>query len=133
MSKLNYKVKHNTDLTSELQKAKQIALFALKTCSLSSKDVKQFGLKSMLANQVLRKYSRNRKCKQVRRVKLTIPNQGITFINNSIWIPSLKLTIPFDKTIEKINQIELDNTYAYICCSIQDQPITKEIGYIGVD
>ena len=41
MSKLTYKVKHNADLSSELKKAKDVALFALKTCSLSSKDVKQ--------------------------------------------------------------------------------------------
>ena len=133
MSKLTYKVKHNADFSSELKKAKDVALFALKTCSLSSKDVKQFGLKSIIANQVLRKYSRNKKCKQVRRVKLTIPNQGLSFKDNAVWIPSLKLTIPFDKTIEKVNQVELDNTYAYICCSVKDETQYKECSYIGID
>lgn len=133
MSKLTYKVKHNTNLSSELKKAKDIALFSIKKRTLSSKDVKQFGLKSMLANQVLRKYARNWKCKQIRRVKLTVPNQGITFKNNSVWIPSLKLTIPFDKTVEKINQIELDDIYAYICCSVKDEPQYKECNYIGID
>ncbi len=133
MSKLTYKVKHNADLSSELKKAKNVALFAIKTRSLSSKDVKQFGLKSIIANQVLRKYSRNKKCKQVRRVKLTIPNQGLLFKDKSIRIPSLKLIISFDKIIEKINQVELDDTYAYICCSVVDDIQYKERSCIGVD
>ena len=133
MSKLTYKIKHNTDFSIELKKAKNIAIFALKTCSLSSADVIQFGLKSIISNQILRKYSRNRKCKQVRRVKLTVPNQGISFKDNIIWVPSLKLSIPFDKTIEKINQIELDNIYAYICCSVKDEPQYEECSYIGID
>ncbi len=133
MSKLTYKVKHNADLSSDLKKAKDIALFALKTRSISSKDVKQFGLKSIISNQILRKYSRNKKCKQIRRVKLTVPNQGLSFKDNTVWIPSLKLSIPFDKTIEKVNQVELDDTYAYICCSVKDDPQYKEYSYIGVD
>lgn len=133
MSKLTYKVKHYVNLSAELKKAKDIALFAITQRSLSSKDVKQFGLKSVLANQILRKYSRNWKCKQVHKVKLTVPNQAITFKNNSIWISSLKLTISFDKEVEKINQIELDHIYAYICCSVKDEPQYKECGYVGID
>ena len=133
MSKLTYKVKHNADLSAELFKAKQIAEYAIKHRTLSSKDVSQFGLKSIIANQVLRKYGRNWKCKQIRRVKLTIPNQGLSFKENNVWIPSLKLTISFDKQIEKIHQVELDEEFAYICCSVKDEPQYKENNYIGVD
>lgn len=74
---LTYKLKHYRDFSDELRKAKQVAEFGIKYKTLSSKDVKQFGLKSMISNQVLRKYVKNKKVKSIKSVKLTIPNQGI--------------------------------------------------------
>lgn len=133
MSKLTYKIKHHKNLSRELILATEIAKFAIQNRTLSSKDVKHFGLKSVISNQILRKYSRNKKCKQVHNVKLAIPNQGIKYINNNIYISSLKLNIDFFKQVEKINQIELDNVYMYVCCTVKDLPTEEEFGYIGID
>ena len=51
---ITYKIKHNKDFSAELKKAKQIAEFAIKTRSMSSKDVACFRLKA-ISNQILRK------------------------------------------------------------------------------
>ncbi|MEX0961857.1 MAG: hypothetical protein WDZ28_03260 [Simkaniaceae bacterium] len=117
---LTYKVKYSRDLSAELAKGRQVALFALKTKSRSSKDVKHIGLKSAIANQILKKYSSNKKLKRVSSVKLTVPSQSIKFEKGRIKIPCLKLEIDFQKNIEKINQIELDQEYAYISCTIKE-------------
>jgi putative transposase len=58
---LTYKVKHHHNLSEELKKGKQVALFALKTKSRTSKDVKHMGLKSVIANQILKKWSFDKK------------------------------------------------------------------------
>ncbi len=94
---LTYKIKHDRDLSVELHKARQVAQFAIEHKSLSSKDVKQFGLKSVIANQILRKYSRNSRAKKVKSVKLTVPAQGVKFNrqNRTITITSLELEYQF--------------------------------------
>ncbi|MEM4092988.1 MAG: hypothetical protein QW837_08105 [Conexivisphaerales archaeon] len=60
---LTYKVKHNRNFLIEL--AWKIAEYAIKYHSISSADVKQFGLKSIKSNQILKKYARNREAKKV--------------------------------------------------------------------
>ncbi|CAC11617.1 transposase related protein [Thermoplasma acidophilum] len=134
---LTFKIKHGRDFSAELKKAKQIAEFAVKTHTLSSKDVKQFGLKSIIANQILRKYSRNKQIKKVKSVKLTVPNQGIKVDKEKreIYIPSLKLTLTymFRNDFEKINQIEIDECYAYVSVNIPEKKMIEPKKWIGID
>ena len=124
---LTYKIKHNRDFSTELEKAREIAIFALKTKSRSSKDVKHIELKSAIANQILKKYSLNKKLKRISSVKLTVPGLSIKFKNNRIKIPCLKMEMDFNKNIEKINQIELDKEFAYISCTVKEELLKNEV------
>ena len=111
---LTYKLKHNRDFSDELAKAKQVAQIAIESNKwLSSKSVKHIGLKSVISCQILTKYhKRNRNVKKIRSVKLTLSSQSCKRLGDEIYIPCLKLKMQFDKDVEKINQIELDNKYA---------------------
>lgn len=137
MSILTYKIKHNRDLSVELKKARQIADFVLqnKNQNLTTKHVKQFGLKADISGQIIRKYTRNKKVKSIKSVVLTITGRDVKNKNNKIWISCLKLEMDFSfiKNITKINQIELDETYTYINCSVPDVNSKTSNSYIGVD
>ena len=134
---LTYKIKHGRDFSDELRKAKKIAKFAIQTHSLSSKDVKHFGLKSMISNQILRKYSRSNTAKSVKSVKLAVPNQGIKVDRDTktISAPCLKLSLKYEfpDNFEKVNQIEVGEEYAYVSVSIQETELIKAEKWIGVD
>lgn len=134
---LTYKVKHNRDFSHELQLAHKVANFALRTGGRSSKDVKHIGLKSMIANQILQKYSKDKKLKRISNVVLSVPNQGIHVDKEKqkINIPCLKLDLKyqFRNDFKKINQIEINKDYVFVSVTI-DEPLTRKIdGYIGVD
>ncbi len=94
---LTHKVRHYQDYTQELRKANLIAQFAAITKSRSSKDVKEFGLKSAIANQILKKYSNNKRIKKVSRVKLTLPAQSIKVNKEKriITLVPLRLTLNY--------------------------------------
>jgi len=134
---LTFNIKHDRDFTNELKKARQVAEYAVRTHTLSSKDVKHFGLKSIIANQILRKYSRNEKIKNVNHVNLTIPGQGVRVDKEKkeIYIPSLKLTLPytFRNDFEKVNQIEIDEQYAHVSVTIPEKPVIQPQTWLGVD
>ena len=131
---LTYKVKHNTDFSKELTIAVKIANFAIRNRDkLSSKNVAHLGLKSAISNQILRKYGRNRKAKTIKSVKLTIPAQSIRLEKDKLLIIPLKLKLPFDKKVVKINQVEIDNTYAYITTTILENKSIKTKNHLGVD
>lgn len=134
---LTFKIKHNRDFSNELWKARRIAEFAIKTRSQSSADVKHLGLKSAIANQILRKYGRNKQCKRVRSVKLTVPGQSVKVDKQRkrLYIPCLRLELPyhFRSDFTKLNQVELDNTFAYVTVTIPEVEAISPEGFIGVD
>ena len=92
---LTFKVKHNRNFSSELKKARQIAEVAMKTKTQTTADVKHYGLKSIIANQILREYARNRKLKRVGNVNLIVPSQGISVKEHIIRVPSLRLDMQY--------------------------------------
>jgi len=124
---LTYKIKHGKNFSVELAKARQVAEFAVKTKSRSSADVKQFGLKSVISNQILKKYS-DKKTKKVSRINLIVPNQGIQLKNNKIRIPCLSLELEHRIPIKfsKINQIEINKEYAFVSVTVVEE---KEVNY----
>lgn len=143
---ITYKVKHGCDLTSELQKAKLVADFALNNkFKTNSSLVKHIGLKSTISNQILRKYGKNKTIKKISNVNLIVPSNNKKDIKitdkNLIYIPCLKITLNpwFDITqLSKINQIELDETYAYITVILKSNKPThqyhvRKSDFIGVD
>lgn len=138
MSNLVVKIKHNTDLTELLSKAVQVAKYAIKNrYSLSSKNVSHIGLPSAISNQILRKYGKNKRCKKInpQKIKLVAPGQSIKINSNTITITPLKLNLLNESkySITKVNQIELDAVYAYICFEQQDEPQKQVENWIGVD
>ena len=138
MVNLVIKIKHNANLSDALNKAIIIANFAIKNRNkLSSANVKDIGLPSVISNQILRKYGKNKKCKHINpnNIKLVAPAQSIKVSDNAITIVPLKLTLINQSKyhITKVNQIELDHTYAYVCFTVEDKPKQDVQNYIGVD
>jgi len=132
---LTYKLKHGTDFSRELSLAKKVAEFGLEHRTISSKDVKHIGLKSAISNQILKKYSRNKTIKEVKSVKLTIPNQSIKVIEDKISVPCLNLSldIHFSNNFTKINQIEIGEEFAYISVTYPNAPKIQATNTVGVD
>jgi putative transposase len=158
---LTYKLKHNRNFDTELKQAFKIAKFVVepvigfsrysfpggkfigkkmiqRNVCRSSKVVKNFNLPSSISNQILKKYGNQKKIKNVHSVNLIVPNQGIKLYKetNSIWVSCLKLhlenIIPVNFTT--INQMEIDDTYAFISVTVPEKP--EMIPYetiIGVD
>ena len=134
---LTYKLRHNTDFSNELKLAFKVAEFAVNNprCR-SSKEVKEIGLKSAISNQILKKYGNQKTIKRVHNVNLVIPNQAIKVDKESrtIRVVPLKLSLPYQfPDFKKINQIELDKEFAYVSCTVAEQPEMIPQCFIGVD
>jgi putative transposase len=138
---LTFKIKHGRDFNELLKKAFEVAEFTVGNNIKSPnttfvKDIRG-DLPSTIACQVMKKYGHQKTIKEVHNVQLIVPGQGIKFFEetNSIWIPCLKLhlentiTSPFTK----INQAEVDREFAYISCTVAEQPEMIPQQFIGVD
>ena len=134
---LTVKVKHGLDLSDQFDKGMKIALFAVKTRSCSSKDVSHFGLKSIIANQVLRKYGRSKTIKSVSNVVLPIPSQGCRYdlINKVVNVPCINCALDASHfpPFQKIHQIEFNDTYAFVSLEVREQSPIVVVGWMGVD
>lgn len=139
---LTYKIKHDRDFSVELAKARQVAEFVLVNGLCTSARVKHIGLKSVIANQIIRKYGRNKKLKGVSNVNLTVPNQGIKLNRDKceITIPCLKLTLCYGDITQlhgftKVNQVELSEEYAFVSVSVEPEQaiIGDNPSWIGID
>jgi len=127
-------VKHHMNFTSELKKAKLIAEYAISQPNymFSSKEVKHIGLKSVLANQVMKKYGRDKRARIIKSMVLPIPRQGFKYENEEIYIPSLKVRIQYHTDYD-ILSLELSRDKLYVIQEVPELPAYESTTMIGVD
>ena len=116
----------------------------IKHTNITTKDTKFLGkIKSTIANQIIRKYKNNTKCKKITNVNLIIPaNYGKKYQDiiyneeiNDLYIKPLRLHLHWSCPIEfiKINQVELNTKYVYVCVTIANNDFKAYENMIGVD
>ena len=133
---LTYKLRHQFDLSNDLQKARQVAEFAINNRNkLSSKEVSHIGLKSAISNQILRKYGRNKRCKSIKKVNLIVPSQSILVKDKTLKITPLDLILDIRHlpVFTKVNQVELSNEFAFISVEVAETIVFSPTGYVGLD
>lgn len=131
-----FKIKHSFDLQSDLEKALQVAKFAIANRNkLPSKEVSHIGLKSAISNQILRKYGKNRKCKSVKKVNLIVPGQAIKIKDETLRIVplALEIDISFLPAFKSVLQVELSKSYVFVSVECSEALIFQPVNYIGVD
>lgn len=157
-----YHIKHNKNLTLLLNKAREVANYAVKNKQkhFSTKDVKHItnidgedNLPSTIANQILRKYGRGT-IKEVSNINLIIPNSSVTshklkdgsikkyynieYNNEMVYIKPLKLSFRWNsgRKFSKINQIEIDEDKYMISVTL-DEKLNNinydNSGILGID
>ena len=132
---LTFKLKHDRDFSVELTKARQVAEYAVEHRAVSSANVKHIGLKSAIANQILRKYGNDRRARTVRNVVMTIPGQAVKVLENELYISCLKLHLDISHLpkFTKVNQVECGKELAYVTATVPEKPAYEPTGFIGID
>lgn len=137
-------------LRKMLKIAMEVAKFVIypknkkkKLTSASVKHITQKKLKSCITNQIIRKYQKNKKIKKVKSVNLIVPvcstvkYPSVVYENNILNIIPLKMKlkwiIPKNVEIVKINQVELNEKYAYVCVSVKKLENKNYNKIIGID
>jgi putative transposase len=142
VSLLTYKVKHYTDLSVELEAARNIADYAINaktTKDLSTKFVKQFGLPSEISNQIMRKYGNNRETKAVKHAVLVAPGRVIDFDLKTkiatIECCDFKLSVQtfFGNNVTAIKSAEISEDYIHFQVSINNAIAQTVSGFLGID
>jgi transposase len=147
-----YKIKHNLDLTTELNAAeivvhsvvlmrKQQIAQKQKLKSPTSKDFKCM-LKSTIIASLIKKYFNNKKLKDVKRQPKLVFNHNnqkqIYIKNNILHLTPIGLKIDisnewwYTPLIKPLN-VEVDNTYIYLACEIPDPTQILPNSFIGID
>lgn len=152
-----FKIKHNTDFSTELAIAKTIvsSIIATKHAEISAglksiqpttKTYNTSGLKAAIVNALIRKYYGNKKLRSIKRNPKLAFNHGsgkLIYIRNSVLtLTTIKMKIDLSDMWFFIRypglrplHVELDNTYIYLACEIPDptQSQSQPEFYLGVD
>jgi putative transposase len=117
---LTYKLRHNRNFNSELNKARQVAEYAIRNRNqLSSKYYSHLGLPSYISSQIAWRYGRNKKAKRITNVNLLVPSNAIKIQDKTLKVKCLAL--------------ELDISYLPEFISVRQVEITKEFAHISVE
>jgi putative transposase len=131
---LTYKVRHGLDLAAPLLAAKKVADYAVKHRTFSSRDVAHLGLKSIISNQILRKYGKSKTIKKVSRVNLIVPGSGVKMAGSVLRIPCLKFEFEHRfPAFEKVNQVELSKDFVFVSVTVKEDAPYEADQWIGVD
>lgn len=146
MNVRSYHVKHRNSLTTFLDKAQQVANYAVKNKTnkfISTKEVKDIDLPSTIKCQILRKYGRGT-IKEAKNVNLIIPNssvrkykmkdgtikkyRNIDYIDERVIIKPLNLSFRWNpgKDFENINQVEISKDRFMISATFKDNIVNQE-------
>jgi hypothetical protein len=85
-------------------------------------DTKYFGLKSAIANQILRKYG-GKNIKKASGVKLTVPRQSVRLDGESkitIRCLGLELVCKYLPYFDYVKQVEIGDKFAYLAVNISN-------------
>jgi len=126
--------------------ARRVANFAIlhKNAKVTSSKVKHLGkLPAAIANQIILKYKNNKRCKKISNVNLVVPACSTVKYPSVIHdktqeiltIKPLKLKLRWHCPIDylKINQVEINKDYCYICVTVENCEKTKYEHNIGID
>lgn len=118
---------------------------------LTSKYVKQYGLPSVISNQILRKYGRGT-IKEAKNINLIVPNSNVTswtlkngttktrsdidYVDERVILKPLNVSFRWNpgRKFEKINQVEISEDRFMISATFKDHIINQEYtNVLGID
>jgi putative transposase len=96
-----------------------------------------------ISNQLIRKYQKNIKCKKVSKANLIVPacstvkSPSVVFDKSKmvLTIKPLKLSLYWNpyRSFNKINQVEINDKFCFVTCTIDTLSSKKHNNFLGVD